>query len=66
MSTLSQDNYVMETQVQQEEWAKQKENVQREEKEWLCEEGDKTIQTSVYHSVLNVYFTMLCHRHSCH
>ncbi len=33
MSTVSQDNYVMEMQVQQEEWAKQKETYKRG-KEW--------------------------------
>lgn len=42
MSTVSQDNYVMEIQVQQEEWAKQK-DMYREEKSGLRGKGQNNI-----------------------
>lgn len=56
MSTVSQDNYVMEMQVRQKEWAKQKATYrERKRVRW----GRITICTSV-HSVLNIYFKRVC------
>lgn len=42
MSTVSQDNYVMEMQVQQEEWAKQKEAYRERERVGRGEEEKQT------------------------
>lgn len=66
MSNMSQDNYVMEMQVQQEEWAKQKET---HGEEWSGLGGLKKIQIKgqnninihpFIHSVVNVDFKRVC------